>query len=63
MYEKVDDRAAVAKYNVTPVETKWVDTDKAFEGEAMQIRSRLVARKTKSGDRPDLHAELFRLRL
>ena len=29
--EKVDERAAVAKYNVTPVDTKWVDTDKAFK--------------------------------
>ena len=28
--EKVDERAAVAKYNVTPVDTKWVDTDKAL---------------------------------
>ena len=28
VYEKVDERAAVAKY-VTPVDTKCVDTDKA----------------------------------
>ena len=28
------ERAAVAKYNVTPVDTKWVDTDKAFERRA-----------------------------
>ena len=27
---KVDERAAVAKYNVTPVDTKWVDTDKSI---------------------------------
>ena len=27
VYEKVDERAAVAKNNVTPVDTKWVDTD------------------------------------
>ena len=56
MYEKVDERAAVAQYNVTPVDTKWVDTDKAFEGEPMQIRSRIVAREFKSWDRPDLYA-------
>ena len=31
VYEKVDERAAVAKYNVTPVDTKWVDTSNAFE--------------------------------
>ena len=52
----VYERAAVAKYNVTPVDTKWVDTDKAFEEGAMQIRSRIVAREFKSGDRPDLYA-------
>ena len=28
--EEVDERAAVAKYKVTPVDTKWVDTDKAL---------------------------------
>ena len=56
VYEKVDERAAVAKHNVTPVDTKWVDTDKAFEGEPMQIRSRIVARDFKSGNRPDLYA-------
>ena len=27
VYEKVDERTAVAKYNVTPVGTKWVDID------------------------------------
>ena len=36
----VDERTAVAKYNVTPVDTKWVDSNKAFEEEPMQIRSR-----------------------
>ena len=55
--EKVDERAAVAKYNVTPVDTKWVDTDKGFEEEPMQIRSRIVDREFKSGDRTDLCAE------
>ena len=31
VYETVDARTAVAKYNVTPVDTKWADTDRAFE--------------------------------
>ena len=56
VYEKVDERTAVAQYSVTPVDTKWVDTDKAFEDEPMQIRSRIVAREFGSGDRPDLYA-------
>ena len=30
VYEKVDEREAIAQYQVTPVDTKWVDTDKAF---------------------------------
>ena len=34
VYEKVDERTAVAKYTVTPVHTMWVDTDKAFEERA-----------------------------
>ena len=42
----------MAKYGITPVDTKWVDTDKAFEGEPMQIRSRTCAREFKSDDRP-----------
>ena len=58
VYEEVDEHAAVAKYNVTPVDTKWVDTDTAFEGEPTQIRSRFFAREFKSGDRPDLYAGL-----
>ena len=56
VYGKVDENEAVAQYQVTPVDTKWVDTDKAFEGEPMHIRSRIVARKFKSDDRPDLYA-------
>ena len=32
--KKVDDKEAVAKYGITPVDTKWIDTDKAFEGGA-----------------------------
>ena len=31
VYEKVDEHAAVAKCNVTPTDTKWVHTDRAFE--------------------------------
>ena len=56
VYEKVDEKETVEKYGVTPVDTKWVDTDKAFEGEPMQIRSRMCAREFKSDDRPDLYA-------
>ena len=56
VYEKVDEKEAVEKYGVTPVDTKRVDTDKAFEGEPMQIRSRMCAREFKSDDRPDLYA-------
>ena len=60
VYEKVDEKEAVAKYGITPVDTKWVDTDKAFEGEPMQqIRSRMCAREFKSDDRPDLCARDF----
>ena len=61
VYEEVNERAAVAKYNVTPVDSKWVDTDKAFQEEPMQIRSRIVAREFKSGDRPDLYAGIHPL--
>ena len=56
VYEKVDEKEAVAKYGISPVDTKWVDTDKAFEGEPMQIRSRMCTREFKSDDRPDLYA-------
>ena len=28
------EKEAVEKYGITPVDTKWVDTDKAFEGGA-----------------------------
>ena len=54
--EKIDENEAVAKYGITPVDTKWVDTDTAFEGEPMQIRSRMCAREFKRDDRPDLYA-------
>ena len=56
VYEKIDEKKAVGLYGITPVDTKWVDTDKAFEGEPMQIRSRMCAREFKSDDRPDLYA-------
>ena len=56
VYEKVDEKEAVAKYGITQVDTKWVDTDKAFEGEPMQIRSRMCAKELKSDDQPDLYA-------
>ena len=56
MYEKIDENEAVAQYRITPVDTKRVYTDKAFEGEPVQIRSRIVAREFKSDDRPDLYA-------
>ena len=56
VYEKVDEKEAIKKYGVTPIDTKWIDTDKAFEGEPMQIRSRICAREFKSDDRPDLYA-------
>ena len=45
VYEKVDEKEAFEKYGVTPIDTKWVDTDKAFEEEPMQIRSRICARE------------------
>ena len=47
VHEKVDEKEAVEKYGITPVDTKWVDTDKAFEGEATQIRSRMCERVQK----------------
>ena len=56
MYGKVDELEAIAQYHVTPLDTKWVNTDEAFEGESWQIRSRIVAREFKSDDRPDLYA-------
>ena len=56
VYEKIDVNEAVAQHKITPVDTKWFDTDKAFEEEPMQIRSRIVVREFKSDDRPDLYA-------
>ena len=56
VYQKVDEKEAVAKYGITPVDTKWIDTDKAFVEKPMQMRSRMCAREFKSDDRPDLYA-------
>ena len=61
VYDKVDENEAVAQYKITPVDTKWVDTNKSIEEEPMQIRSRVVAREFKSDDRPDLYAVIFLL--
>ena len=47
VYEQVDEKEAVEKYGITPVDTKWVDTDEAFAGEPMQIRSSMCARVQK----------------
>ena len=46
VYEKVDEKEAVEKYGITPVDTKWVDTDKALGREPLQIRSRMCARES-----------------
>ena len=43
LYENVDEREANARYQVTPVDAKWIDTNVAFEEEPMQLRSRIVA--------------------
>ena len=56
VYGKADEKEAVANYGINSVGTKWVDTDMAFEGEPVQIRSRMCARGFKSDDRPDLYA-------
>ena len=47
MCGKVDERDAVSRYQVTPVDTKCIDINRAFEEEPMQIRSQLVARVQK----------------
>ena len=56
VYEKIDERSAVESFKVGLVDTKWLDTNKPYEEEPMQIRSRVVAREFESGRRPDLHA-------
>ena len=49
-------RTARVRYGVITAVTKWIDTDKAFEGGSLQIRSRIVSRDFKSGDDSDLYA-------
>ena len=56
VYEKIDENEAVAQYKITPVDTKLVDKDKAFEDKPMQIRSQFVSTEFKSDDQPDLYA-------
>ena len=56
MYGQVDKRKAIAKYQFTPVDTKWIDTNKAFEEEAMQISSRIVARESEGEETLPLEA-------
>ena len=56
VYEKVDVREPIEKYQVAPADTKWIDTNEASEEEHMKLRSRIVSRELKSGDRPDLYA-------
>ena len=46
VYEKVGGHAAMVKYKVTPIDTKWVDTDKAFQEEPMPIRSKVGTGQT-----------------
>ena len=49
-----DQREAIAKCQFTPVDAKWIETNKqSSRGEPMQIRS--VASELKRGDRPDLY--------
>ena len=49
VYEKVNEHAVVAKYNVTPIDTEWVDIGEAFEGgrcESVYGQVRLVCGKS-----------------
>ena len=36
VYDTVNERVALAKYSVTPVDTKWIDTRKAFEDQKVE---------------------------
>ena len=57
VHEKIDENEAVAQYeNHSSGHEMGLIQTKAFEGEPMQIRSRIVARDFKSDDRPDLYA-------
>ena len=51
VYEKVEECEAIAKYQVSPVDTKCIDANKAFEEETMHLRSRFVAREFKGGEK------------
>ena len=51
VYEKAGEKEAVARYGITPVDTKWVDTDKAFEERAhadqiTKMRERVQKRRS-----------------
>ena len=48
VFEKVDEREAIAKYQIHPVDTNGTDTHQASEKEQIQIRPRLVARELNS---------------
>ena len=48
VFEKVDEREAIEKYQIPPVDTNGIDTHQASEMEQIQIRSRLVARELNS---------------
>ena len=58
--EEVDECGTVAKYNITPVDTKWSTLTK-HSRKPMQIRSRIVAREIRRGDRPDLYTPRWKL--
>ena len=47
VYEKVDEKEAVEKYGVTPIDTKWIDTDKAFEGSQCKSDHEFVQESSK----------------
>ena len=47
MYEKVFEREAIAQYQVTPVDTKWIATNKAFERNPMQTGHEVWQEKSK----------------
>ena len=48
VYEKVDEKEAVEKYGISPVDTKWVDTDKAIEGSQCKSDHECVRESSKA---------------
>ena len=42
MYEEVDGQPAVAKHEVSPMDTRWIGADKAFEEEPQQVDQELL---------------------